>query len=340
MTNRTNCVGSYAVSGYTRSDGTEVSGYVRSCGAKHDGDSEKHKESKKHTDKHSSSLDEDMEEYKKHVFGEVVNVTEQNFENLQPIEAYIVVKKLSCDITISNLKNFFKESLDNLKQKAMKGIEQFVNEALLYEKQKPGIKSKIDLCSCQKYYKLALDFENKKYMYMDNSYLKFDELPQNMKDVLKKTCDMEISNNTDVVRPHTDSELYHEIVKSDDFVNTIRDNITKIKNGELKDKKLSIAFNSFDLRHTIGHATLYNLHYKDDVLFGTLFDGYDFEEKLLNLSKDCNSLSWGKSASLVLGKFLNNNAYRQQEEGMLNNYILYMPIILFEEDLRKLKLRF
>ena len=49
---------------------------------------------------------------------------------------------------------------------------------------------------------------------------------------------------------------------------------------------------------------------------------------------------WIAILSLVLGKFLNNNAYRQQEEGMLNNYILYMPIILFEEDLRKLKLRF
>ena len=35
MTNKTNCVGSYAVSGYTRADGTEVSGYTRSCGAKH-----------------------------------------------------------------------------------------------------------------------------------------------------------------------------------------------------------------------------------------------------------------------------------------------------------------
>ena len=340
MTNRTNCVGSYAVSGYTRSDGTEVSGYVRSCGAKHDGDSEKHKESKKHTDKHSSSLDEDMEEYKKHVFGEVVNVTEQNFDKMQPVEAYIVVKKLSCDIAMSNLKNSFKENLDNLKQKAMKGIEHFVNDALAYEPQARITKKLSDLSFCHIYYKLALDFENQKYMYVDNSYLKFKDLSQNMKDVLKETCDMEISNNTDVVRPHTDSELYHEIVKSDDFVNIIRDNITKIKNGELKDKKLSIAFNSFDLRHTIGHATLYNLHYKDDVLFGTLFDGYDFEEKLLNLSKDCNSLSWGKSASLVLGKFLNNNAYRQQEEGMLNNYILYMPIILFEEDLRKLKLRF
>ncbi len=29
------CVGSYPVSGYTRSDGTEVSSYVRTCGAKH-----------------------------------------------------------------------------------------------------------------------------------------------------------------------------------------------------------------------------------------------------------------------------------------------------------------
>jgi len=30
-----NCVGSYPVSGYTRSDGTKVSSYTRSCGAKH-----------------------------------------------------------------------------------------------------------------------------------------------------------------------------------------------------------------------------------------------------------------------------------------------------------------
>lgn len=29
------CVGAYSVSGYTRSDGIEVSGYIRSCGAKH-----------------------------------------------------------------------------------------------------------------------------------------------------------------------------------------------------------------------------------------------------------------------------------------------------------------
>ena len=33
------CVGSYPVSGYTRSDGTEVSGYIRTCGAAHAGSS-------------------------------------------------------------------------------------------------------------------------------------------------------------------------------------------------------------------------------------------------------------------------------------------------------------
>ena len=32
---RTPCVGSYPVSGYTRSDGVEVKGYTRTCGAKH-----------------------------------------------------------------------------------------------------------------------------------------------------------------------------------------------------------------------------------------------------------------------------------------------------------------
>ena len=131
-------------------------------------------------------IDENMEEYKKHVYGEIVNVTEQNFDKMQPVEAYIVVKKLSCDIAMSNLKNFFKENLDNLKQKAMKGIEHFVNDALAYKHLSLITKAVSDLSFCHIYYKLALDFENQKYMYVDNSYLKFKDLSQNMKDVLKE----------------------------------------------------------------------------------------------------------------------------------------------------------
>ena len=35
MTKDNGCAGSYSVSGYTRSDGTEVSEYTRTCGAAH-----------------------------------------------------------------------------------------------------------------------------------------------------------------------------------------------------------------------------------------------------------------------------------------------------------------
>ena len=40
---KTECVGTYPVSGYTRADGTEVSGYTRSCGAAHNGKSKPEK---------------------------------------------------------------------------------------------------------------------------------------------------------------------------------------------------------------------------------------------------------------------------------------------------------
>lgn len=40
MTNKNGCVGSYNVSGYTRSDGTSVSGYTRTCGAAHNSQNE------------------------------------------------------------------------------------------------------------------------------------------------------------------------------------------------------------------------------------------------------------------------------------------------------------
>ena len=39
MSNKKNCAGTYPVRGYKRSDGTEVSAYMRTCGAKHVGDS-------------------------------------------------------------------------------------------------------------------------------------------------------------------------------------------------------------------------------------------------------------------------------------------------------------
>ena len=39
MTKDNGCIGSYSVSGYTRSDGTQVSSYTRTCGAAHNSNS-------------------------------------------------------------------------------------------------------------------------------------------------------------------------------------------------------------------------------------------------------------------------------------------------------------
>ena len=46
------CIGTYRVSGYTREDGTKVSSYMRTCGAKHEGKdtAEKTKEEQTLTD--------------------------------------------------------------------------------------------------------------------------------------------------------------------------------------------------------------------------------------------------------------------------------------------------
>ena len=39
MSKNDGCVGSYSVRGYTRGDGTQVSGYTRTCGAAHNSSS-------------------------------------------------------------------------------------------------------------------------------------------------------------------------------------------------------------------------------------------------------------------------------------------------------------
>ena len=55
MSNGSECVGSYQVSGYTRSDGTEVSGYTRTCGAAHLGHS-KDKNGEKESENNEDSF--------------------------------------------------------------------------------------------------------------------------------------------------------------------------------------------------------------------------------------------------------------------------------------------
>ncbi len=280
MTNKTNCVGSYAVSGYTRSDGTEVSSYVRTCGAKHDGGSERHKS-------------------RKGLVGAAANLWVNDID------------------------------------KILTNIEQRVNNGDFYRIQ-AFVAEKLRLSTVFfKYYGLALNFEDVKKFDRENTYTTFGKLSSKLKAVLKETCDLAIDDNTAIVTPQFGSSLYIKILESPEFNDIIQRNMLKIKSGELKNKKLPIAFNyTSDIRLTLGHATLYNLHYNYGAICGMIIDAYDFEHKkldLLNKILNVHNVNELKVLSNeVISKSINNNAYQQQYRKKLKNYLIVMPIVKFE----------
>ena len=120
-------------------------------------------------------------------------------------------------------------------------------------------------------------------------------------------------------------------MNSPEFKKLIKDNDVDIKKGKYKNKCLSISFSvSRDLRLTVGHATLYNLRYVDGILCGTFFDGYNFEHKKIDIEKSLTQ----KDSITQVGKdifniTINNNAFEQQKRGMSKNFIIIMPILVF-----------
>ena len=188
-----------------------------------------------------------------------------------------------------------------------------------------------------KYYHISLDFENMKKNDKDNSYIKFKDIKnKHLKENIKKISDIEgLNDNTDVVIPQYGSPLMNKVLNSPEYIKVINDNLDNIKRGEYKNKFLPIAFStSRDLRLTLGHALLYNLHYEKDVLCGTLWDGYNYELKKLELLKRINETKSYKVLPSIgkelIYKLINNNAVAQQKKGHLKNFIILMPIIMFE----------
>ena len=167
-----------------------------------------------------------------------------------------------------------------------------------------------------KYYKLALDYENQKQFNKDNTYIKFKDIKDtSTKYFLKYEIDDEvvrsqIKNSTDVVIPQYNSPLVQKVLNSNELKDTLNKNLTKIRNGDIT--HLVINYKSFDLKATIGHGTIHNLKIVDDCVCGTHTDYYNFDNK--------------KYADMYyLLRFVNNNAYKQQQAGMLKNYLIIFP---------------
>ena len=292
MSDKKYCIGTYKVSGYTKSDGTKVSSYMRTCGAKHEGDNNS---SEKHSRLESAGMN-------------------------------------------SGAANLWNAPSEDVLIHSDKYIEDKINQGALYKQQMiakyiTNEKSSIHM----KYYKISLDLDNQKQYNKENAYIKFKDIDDSiLKNIIKEQCDItNLNNNTDVVIPQYGSPFMNKFINSLEFVNFVKEHEANIKAGKYKNKCLPITFSSSrDLRLTVGHGAIYNPRYVDGVLYGTFWDGYNFEHKHVQLMKELESISnlqdiynVGKD---IFNVSINNNAYEQQKHGLLKNYLIIMPIILFE----------
>ena len=174
------------------------------------------------------------------------------------------------------------------------------------------------------YYKLSLYYDEYKQFNKNNYYTIFGKLKEDsVKEYIKKNFwKYGITDSTDVVIAQFDSPLKKEIILSPEFKNLIEDNYLSIINNEYIGKTLQLNFSQTkSLWLTLGKTQLYSPRFdKYGNFVATLVDYYDFEY-LKNKHND------GIYSKLI--NIINNYAYQQQEVGKIRNYILVIPIVLF-----------
>ena len=307
---KTECVGTYPVSGYTRADGTEVSGYTRSCGAAHNGKSKPEKA-------------EPIEEPDYFAENEGYDVLEGRVEKNSSIEKT-------------------KEVLRN-KSKVYKNYENLESQEILQKAIAKNVLGNLKYPLFD-YYKIALDLADKPDKVTSNErydVYKVKDLPTNFnKDIIyqKMINNMSVNmskdeyekkaENTSIIVPKQNSELVKMIKYSDEMKEFLRKQHVKSNN---ENQKYSIEFkkpksndyfsknwnDKMTLFGVIHNADVYDLrknnNYKENFI---ITDVYDFDNwKLEN-----------RNYSNVLIEHINNNAYWQQESKHLEPYILYIPI--------------
>ncbi len=346
------CVGSYPVEGYTRKDGTKVDGYVRTCGAAHEGDS---------TDNSTNDSTN--------------NNSEDNYSNDYPENDSIVLQgqveenRYLDDKNSIVLQNQVKENLhldDNNSIVLQAHVEenQYLNENNL---NRLGVDVDIQKVLTQTdvfnknlpvkdYYKIALDLAEHPEKVVSNErnkVFKVKNLPNtiNKKVVLDKISrglnldlnnpeDMKKAEEVTVVVPTENSKLVKVIKRSDKIKDLIKNKYQDIINDKLKDKYLDggLEFDKtqlnirtisdkFTLFGVIHNADIYDIRQNEDSISLVISDFYDFD--YLKIYKNDETLTKGI-------KIINNRAYEQQKAGKLKPYVLYIPIELTFEELKEL----
>ena len=241
MSDKKYCAGTYKVSGYTKSDGTKVSSYMRTCGAKHEGDnspSQRHQSRSTGMNGGAVSIYELTDAEKESIRMKEYNNQIQNgydyIYSLAPLQRYVELHSSNDDL----YHKYYRLSLDYENQKQ-------------YNKENSYIKFK--------------DIQNTDVKSFIKNNLEMLDIPA-------------VYDYTDVVIPQQNSKLVKTVYNFPEFKNVIKSNLSGIKSGKFKNKSFNITFDTTQDAHLIlGHATLYNMRVVDDYVCGTLIDYYNFK---------------------------------------------------------------
>ena len=133
-----------------------------------------------------------------------------------------------------------------------------------------------------------------------------------------------------VIVPKQGSSVIDKIKNSREFKATISELIKKesiekggsVERGDICYSSKNPLSVSGDLRLTFANAHLYNTHYdKSGDLHTILVDWYDFKDEV--------------HLGLING--INNNAYEQQKQGLLTNFVILVPLTITKEELKLIK---
>ena len=358
---KTECVGTYPVSGYTRADGTEVSGYTRSCGAAHNGKSEPERtEPIEEPDYFAENEGYDVLEGRVEKNEDVENEPqkENNTESQKPS---VNTSKSSPNKQINNTK---KENDLQYTSKEVGEISKTNHLELdwIEKLQKQAAQSKIANVTVllKDYYKISLDLadkpdnvkSNKRYQVYKVSDLPSDFDKNVVYQKIAKGMNVDLSTegrknlfkDVRVVIPRDNSKLVELIKKSDEMKTILKRENDNILDGKYNNKYLpgGVEFkmppgrdfvneqwrDKATLFGVIHNADIYNIRENSDGSINlTISDFYDFENWKINDSDSIDS---------KFIKILNNNADAQQKAGELTPYVLYIPVKFTQKELEEL----
>ena len=327
MSNGSECVGSYQVSGYTRSDGTEVSGYTRTCGAAHLGhskDKNGEKESKNNEDSFSNGYvleghveTSDIEEEAKDFAREHSKIY-RNYDRLMPSEkAQKALTKIPKGDILFPLKDYYKISLE---------LADYPEKVVSNERN-----------SIYKAGNLPKSVDKRVVL---------DKISNGSKSDLNKPKDLEKAKDTVVVIPTENSKLVEVLKHSDKIRNLVKKEYKNIVNGNFEGRYLEkgLEFEKpsdfYKTQEGRDKSTLYGVLHNVDIydmkqnpngsITLIISDFYDFEHWFVKEQDE---------SDMRKIKAINNRAYRQQKAGKLKPYMIYIPLEFKYEELKDILFR-